>query len=399
MMKMENTKDKLKKKYGGRKTIRLVFFVFFIFVIAGISSVLTDRYVFPWLATRDGLSKYKFFKKGMENVTVINKTEQITVNENQTISGYTNKSASSVIEIVSRVNAGKDNFTVKSTSGIIVTADGLAVSFNNGFFDAKDAEYEVLLQDGKSYGAQVASVDPFSGLVLLKLAGAENIPVGEFIAPEDIKVGMKTAAIGRSGFDAQITLRLGIVSELAKSYSIAGPLASSEKMQGVLFLDSNALNKWDESLIGGAVTDYNGNFVGILGAKKEETGTKIFAIPVNHIRYVVDRYLAEKKIERAALGIYYIPLSKETAYSAGNGFERGALIYSPSGQQGLAVLSGSAADIAGLRILDIVLSAGGEEVNPDQNLAYLISKYKPGNEVNLKIVREGREMEVKAVLQ
>ena len=82
------------------KTVKLIFFVAIIFVVSGISSVLVDKYFFPWIATSSALSKYKFFKKGMENVMVINKTEQVTVSENQDISGYISKSSSSVVEIV-----------------------------------------------------------------------------------------------------------------------------------------------------------------------------------------------------------------------------------------------------------------------------------------------------------
>jgi len=99
------------------------------------------------------------------------------------------------------------------------------------------------------------------------------------------------------------------------------------------------------------------------------------------------------------LGVYYAPLSKETAYLAGNDFDRGALVFSPSGQQGLAVLSGSPADKAGIKIGDIVLSVNNQEVNPDQNLAFLISQYKPGDTASLKINRGGKDMEIKVVLQ
>jgi S1-C subfamily serine protease len=152
-------------------------------------------------------------------------------------------------------------------------------------------------------------------------------------------------------------------------------------------------------MAGAAAVDYNGNIVGILGEKKEDSMSKAFVITANHLRYVVDQYLGKGKIERATLGVYYLSLSRETAYLAENGFDRGALIYSPSAQQGLAVLSGSAAEKAGLKIMDIVLAVGGEEVNPDQNLAFLISKYKPGDTVSLKISRDGKEMEVKVVLQ
>ena len=98
------------------------------------------------------------------------------------------------------------------------------------------------------------------------------------------------------------------------------------------------------------------------------------------------------------MGLYYLSLTRELAY-LGAGKDRGALVFSPSLQQGLAVISGSPAEKAGIRIMDIILSVNGEEVNADQNLAFLISKYKPGNEVALKILRDGKEIETKAVLQ
>jgi S1-C subfamily serine protease len=64
----------------------------------------------------------------------------------------------------------------------------------------------------------------------------------------------------------------------------------------------------------------------------------------------------------------------------------------------LAVLAGSSADQAGIKVGDIILSVNGDEVNPDQNLAQLISEYKPGDMVSLKIVRDGKEIEVKVSL-
>lgn len=390
------------KKSGKSKTTRLVFFVALVFVISGVSSVVFDKFVFPWLATRDGFKEMAFFKQAMDNVTVINKTEQMTVIENQNISGYTQKAASSVVEIVSKQKAS-GNMTSsieQSSSGVIVASDGLVTGYGEKFFAGKDSEYRVFLQDGKAYMARIAAADPFSNIVLLRLEGAENLPVAQFIAPEDIRTGMKTAVIGRSGFNAEISLRLGITSEFAKSYSLSGPLASSEKLQGVLFADFQGLeNTESKTLPGGAVVDQNGNVVGILGERKRDAEEEYFIVPVNHLKYIIDRYLENGKIERASLGIYFASLSREIAYLAGNNFDRGARVYSPSGQQGLAVIAGSAADKAGIRIGDIILSVNGEEVNPDQNLAYLISKYKPGDSVELKIAREGKEMNVSADLQ
>lgn len=397
---MKNIEFKPQKKSRKSKAVKIVFFVLIIFVVSGISSILADKYLFPWLATRSWLQNQKFFKKGMEDVMVINKTEQVIVSESQTVSGFTEKSASSVVEIVARQKGAKSSAVgqIQSASGVIVAADGLIMGYNGNFFDGKDSEYKVFTQDGKSFDATVTARDAFSDIVLLKLAGAENLPVAEFISPDDIRVGMKTAVVSRSGFNSEISLRLGIASEWAKADSIAGPLASSEKLQGVLLFDPSAKDNSGGNISGAAAVDYNGNVIGILGEKKEDSTKKFFIVPVNHLQYVIDQYFGKGKIERASLGVYYVPLTKETAYFTENGIDRGALVYSPSGQQGLAVIAGSAADKAGIRIGDIILNINGEEVNPDQNLAYLISKYKPNDKIDLKISRDGEEMNISVTL-
>jgi serine protease Do len=394
--------ETIKRKSKKAKFTKLVFFVVLIFIISGISSIFSEKYIFPWLATQEWFKKQAFLERMMDNVTVINKTEQVTVSENQDISSYTQKSASSVVEIVARQKGDKNTiYTLgQSTSGVVVTSDGLVASYGNKFFSGAGTEYEIYFQDGKSYSATVAVVDPFSNIVLLKLDKAENLPVAEFIAPEDVKTGMKTAVVGRSGFNVEMSLLLGITSEWAKSYSLAGPLASSEKLQGVLFADFASVASVDsKALTGAAVVDQNGNMLGIFGENKEDTGTKMFIVPINHLQYVVDQYLGKGKIERATLGVYYIALSEEKAYLARNNLDHGALIYSPSGQQGLAVLAGSPAEQAGIRVGDIILNVNGEDINPDQNLAYLVSKYKPGDTISLKISRDGKEIEVKVVLK
>jgi serine protease Do len=392
----------IRKKTKTAKAIKLVFFVVLIFVISGISSIYADKYIFPWIATQAWFKKQAFFEKAMDNVTVINKTEQVTVSENQDISGYTQKSASSVVEIVARQKGSKNIASAgdETASGVVVTSDGLVASFGDTFFGGKDMEYQVYFPDGKSYTASVAVVDHFSDIVLLKLANAENLPVAEFIAPEDIKTGTKTAVIGRSGFNSEVSLLLGITSEWAKAYSLSGPLASSEKLQGVLLADfSGSASADSKALAGGAVVDQNGNMLGILGEAKEDAGIKRFIVPVNHLQYVIDQYLQTGNFERATLGVYYVSLSRESAYLAQNSFDRGALVYSSSGQQGLAVLAGSPADLAGIKVGDVILKVNEDEINPDQNLAYLVSKYKPGNQVNLRISRGGNEMDVPVTLK
>ena len=121
MAENETMKGKPKKA----KLAKFVFFVVLIFVVSGISSIFSDKYIFPWLATQDWFKKQAFFKTAMDNVTVINKTEQVTVSENQDISGYTQKSTSSVVEIIERQKGDKNVVSTsgQSASGVVVTSD------------------------------------------------------------------------------------------------------------------------------------------------------------------------------------------------------------------------------------------------------------------------------------
>ena len=176
-------------------------------------------------------------------------------------------------------------------------------------------------------------------------------------------------------------------------------MASSEKMQGVYLADFDLSNTGDESMNGGTVADYNGDVVGMLGSLRAANQSQYFIIPVNYLEDLINQYISSGVTQRGILGLYYTNLTRETSYLLGTNIEKGAMVYSPSGQQGLAVITGSAAEKAGIKLFDIVTSVNGEEVSDSQNLAYLISKYKTGDEVELGILRNGQEMKVKVTLQ
>jgi S1-C subfamily serine protease len=246
------------------------------------------------------------------------------------------------------------------------------------------------------------AVDSFSDMAVLKLDGAENLSVASFVSSNDIKPGGKIIAIGRNGSGAQTVFKSGLISRFAAEFSLAGPLASSEKIQGVYFADFDMTNAGDESLLGSAVTNYNGNVVGILSARKTGAAAarQHFVVPVDYVEELTNRFIETGAAQRGSLGVYYQLLTKEKPFRTENSqnFEEGALIFSPSLQQGLAVISAGAADRAGLKIFDVIVSAGGENVTSKQNLARIISKYKAGEEIELKINRGDGEISIKSVL-
>jgi S1-C subfamily serine protease len=397
--------EKRNKSRKSLRIIRFLFFVLLVFVISGVSLFIINHYIIPRLSTEKWLNKYKFLQRATDNVVVVNKTEQVTVSEDQNVSLYSNKSASSVVEIVSQKIASgasskksSQNMQTKSGSGLVVTADGLIITYQEAIL-GDPAKYKIIAADGTLYDGRLVFTDPFTDLAFIKVDGAENFSTASFIAPEDIKTGAKVVAIGRGESNAGVIYKSGLLSQLAESYSLAGPLATSEKLQGVFFTDMTLNNLGDENLVGATVADYNGDVVGILGSQKVDQTQQYFVIPVNHIEHLIDEYLANGVVRRGNLGVYYLSLDKENSFFTVNQYDHGALVYSPSLQQGLAVISGSAADKAGLKLSDVILSVNGEEVNPGQNLAYLVSKYKPRDELNLTVARDGQEMSIKATLQ
>lgn len=401
--------DSLENKSENKKSHklgRLVFFVMLVFFLTVPSLIVVEHFLFPYLTTVKWLNKYKLFKKVTEDVVVVNKTEQVTVSEDLTIASYSNKSTASVVEIISQTKQDKSltkaiDFTKaqnKVGSGLIVTADGLILTYGEGIiFD--QATYRVYTSNNNLYDARLIAADPFTNLALLKIDNVSDLPTTSFIAPEDIKAGAKVVAIGRNGSDFQLIYKSGLISQFSSNFSLAGPVASSEKIQGVYLADFDMNEQGDESMNGGTIADYNGDVIGMLGSIKGANRSQYFIIPANYLESLIDQYISSGMVKRGSLGVYYLNLTKETSYLAGVDADQGAMIYSPSNQQGLAVISQSAADKAGIKISDIVKTVNGEEINANQNLAYLISKYKPGDKVELNILRGGNEVMISVILE
>lgn len=405
-MEKEETSRRINNQTKSRKFVRLVFLVALVFLLSAISVIVVEHYIFPRLATTKWLNKYKFLKKVTDGVVVVNKTEQVTVSEDSSIARNSNKSAASVVEILSEAQQNRNVSRAQDSSrqqkkigsGLIVTADGLILTYSEGILPSP-ATYKIFTSNNNSYDARLLAVDSFSNLAILKIDDVSDLPTTTFIASEDMKSGAKVVAIGRNGSNVDIIYKSGLLSQFNGDFSLAGPLASSEKLQGVYLTDFDMSEIGDENLNGATIADYNGDVVGILGSIKAANQNQFFIISVNYVENLIDQYISTGTIKRGSLGVYYQNLTKETVNLLGINENEGAIVYSPSNQQGLAVISGGAADKAGIKISDIVKSVNGEEANENQNIAYLISKYKPGDEVELGISRGGQNMTVKADLQ
>lgn len=384
-MSEKSEKIKLITKYGA--------ILLLIFVVGGMGGVYFDQQVLPMIRTSKFLSRIGFLARTAENVTVINKTEQVTIKEDDSINEVASHASNSVVNIISFAQQ-KDPITKtaksvdQSGSGVIVTSDGMIVTYRSAIIE-KDATYQVMLFNGTNYEAKLKGIDEFSNLAFLKI-DAQNLTAISFGNSSDVRPGKKVIAIGNSFGEYQNRYASGLLSSIDKTFNLAGKtVASSEKLEGVFENDFNNQKEY----VGGPVIGYSGDMLGIVGLLNIDSQAKYFQIPSNLVQKSLERMISENPV-RASLGAYYLSVTKEYSIASKLRRDRGALIYAPSGKQSLAIIYGSAAEAAGLKIGDIILSVGSQEVNLDNPLSNLISQYKKGDSVELTIDRAGQEMKI-----
>lgn len=263
-------------------------------------------------------------------------------------------------------------------SGFIVSADGQILTNAHVVRDASTVT--VKLADRREFEAKVLGVDPATDVAVLKIDATE-LPVVQFGDVKKLAVGDYVLAIGAPfGFEQSATS--GIVS--AKRRSLPGDAY-------VPFIQTDvAVNPGNS---GGPLFDARGRVVGINSQIYSRTGGYqglSFAIPIDVAIRVRDQIVATGSVRHARLGVTVQELNHDLAASFGLDSPDGALVSS--------VAPGSAADKAGLRPGDVVLSLNGDPVERSGDLAAMIGMSEPGASVALEVMREGKRQKVTAVL-
>jgi serine protease Do len=378
-----------------KKFIKLIFIAALVAVLASFGALWLNFYAFPKLSTYAMFSHYSFLKKAAENTTIINRTEQITVKEDSSVDKVASQAASATVEIVSMpTNTQKTVSTLsqnqagsgKDGSGIIVTSDGVVATYRTAINET-GSTYKVILLDGTQYDATLLGVDGFSNMAFLKINNS-NLPAISFANSEDSVPGKRLIAIGKSLDDYQSKFSSGLLSDIKKTFNISGKaLSSSEKLEGVFELDFGNQDEY----AGGPVIDYNGDLVGLIGSVTIDNHQKFFAIPSNQIRESMDLLTKGKLFQRPTLGVYYTSISEDYKLINNLGIGKGARVYS---NQGIAVLSGSPADKAGIKNGDIITAVNDKEVNLNNPLSNLINDHQKDEQVRLTILRNGQEIKI-----
>lgn len=386
-----------------KKAFLLLVIVLFVLVVGGIGGVYFEHSLVPRLAANRYFSKLDFFKKAAEHVTVINKTEQITVQEDDTVEKIVSQPATAVVNIValpsvrdakgSAASLGAAAQEVVTTSGVLLTNDGLVVTYSELPFDTAKTQYSVLLFDGSIHGATFVGRDTLTNLSFFRVNDASNTPAIALANSDDARVGKKLIAIGNTFAEYQNRLAVGILGNINRIFNLSGKtVASSEKWEGVFEMNLAQ----PEAFVGGPVIGWNGEMVGIVGALTVDNTLQSFLIPGNVVRDALNHVIDGTIEKRPMLGAYYLPITKALALGRGLSRDRGALIYSRSGSTGLAIIADSPAMKAGLQAGDIITSVNGIEINLDNPLPELVARANAGDTIELGVLR-GQEQKTVSV--
>lgn len=264
-------------------------------------------------------------------------------------------------------------------SGVILSGDGFIIT-NNHVIDGAD-EIEVTLNDRRNFSATLVGADPTSDIALLKI-DAEDLPFIKYGNSDQLKVGEWVLAVGNP-FNLTSTVTAGIVSAKARSINI---IANRNQTLGVeSFIQTDAAVNPGNS--GGALVNQRGELVGINTAIASRTGSFTgysFAVPVSIAKKVVADLKEFGEVQRGLLGVSIAEVSHEIAEELDIELEKIEGVFV------LQVSPDGGADAAGLRAGDIILSVNGENVNSVPELQERVSRHRPGEKVNLIILRGGK---------
>ncbi len=281
------------------------------------------------------------------------------------------------------------NMMQGSGSGVIISSDGYIVTNNHVVKDA--TKIEVVLNDKRTYQAEVVGLDPNTDLALLKVKD-KNLPFVSYGNSDDVKIGEWVLAVGNP-FNLNSTVTAGIISAKGRNINILehntaqGSLAPIES-----FLQTDAAVNPGNS--GGALVNTSGELVGINTAIASNNGSYqgySFAIPVNIVKKVVSDLIEFRTVQRAYIGLSIQDIDSKFADEKHIKQLKGVYI------NGLT--SGGSGEEAGIQIGDVITKIESVEVKTTSELLEQIGKFRPSDKINITLVRNEKEMTLPVVLK
>ncbi len=262
-------------------------------------------------------------------------------------------------------------------SGVIITPDGYIVTNNHVIKGA--SELEVTLNNNKTYKAEVIGNDATSDIALIKIDTEEDLDYIPFGDSDNTKLGEWVLAVGNP-FNLKSTVTAGIISAKARDLNVQDNSPQS-------FIQTDAAINPGNS--GGALVNINGELIGINTAITSPSGSYIgyaFAVPSNNARKIVEDIMEFGDVQQGILGIRGGSITSQGI--------PGMELHESQGVFVSEVTPGSGAEKSGIRQRDIIRKIDDIDINKFSDLTGYINSKRPGDEVLVRLLRDGKEKEV-----
>jgi S1-C subfamily serine protease len=402
---------------NGREKIQLsVIGILAILVVVGFTTNL-ENLVFDKVGLSEDLPQAKTIQQKQEQKTEPQETVQPTIlTEPQTTKESTQLTTlfknveNSVVQITSKVTTVNPNIIINGNplesqstrlgSGFVYDTNGHIITNNHVVDGAKTVDVRFI--DGNVYTAEVVGTDPYNDIAVLKIIDdfseehLEPLPLGD---SSQLEVGQQVIAIGNP-HGLSNTMTTGIVSQVGR---LLPNRELGYSIPNVIQTDA-AINPGNS---GGPLLDLQGHVIGINTAIQSATGDFAgigFAVPSNSVKRIVPALIEDGKYSHPWLGVSGTSLTPDIANQLG-------IAKNSKGVVVTTVIKDSPAQKAGLQEAtfnanrelkgaDIIVALDDYEVRDiDDLIIYLSENKSVGDNVVLKVDRNGQLIELNAVLQ
>ncbi len=268
-------------------------------------------------------------------------------------------------------------------SGVVISPDGYIVTNNHVIDGAVDIR--VTTSNRRVLKAKLVGADPLTDIAVLKVTATDlaSAPWGD---SKEVRPGQTVLAFGNP-YGFRFTVTRGIVSAVNR----ANPDPTNPSKPGEFIQTDAAINPGNS---GGPLVDARGEVVGINTFLVSPSGTFSgmgFAIPTQIVRPTVETLIRDGKISHGRIGIGIADVTPENAKFFGDSTAMGGVV--------TQVEADSPGAKAGLQIGDVITEIDGHKVNDAGELQVLVGQRKPGTQVSLTVLRDGKSMTVPVTLE
>lgn len=298
---------------------------------------------------------------------------------------------------------GKQKVKIGGGSGFFVSSDGIIIT-NRHVIVSPEVDYTVITHDEKEYEAEILARDPVNDVAIIKIKNAKGkkFPFIDLGDSSKAELGQDVIAIGNPLGVFPNTVSTGVISGLSRGITATDGLSGhTAELRGLIQTDA-AINPGNS---GGPLVDHEGKVIAINVAIVMGAQNIGFAIPINNAKKDLEDLKKYGRIVQPFLGVRYILINKliqqafSEKYNTYLPVDYGALVIREPGINGSAVVPNSPADKVGVMENDIILEFNKTKINQKHPLQELIHKHKPGDIVDLKILRGDKIGTVKLKLE